>query len=92
VAALAGRAKVGRGRGVKGGGVMAKAPGWSGEVMAGDGEKRQQGDAVGAAEAVKKVGDGDVELMFGVCRRHDGVLERSELWQGRCGRSACTKM
>jgi len=62
---------------VKGGGVTAKAPGWKGEVVAGDGEKRQQGDAVGAAEAVEEVGEGDVELMFGICRRQDVVLERS---------------
>ena len=60
---------------MKGGGVTAEAPCWKGEVVAGDGEKRrerrggekrQQGNAVGAAEAVEEVGDGDVELMFGV--------------------------
>jgi len=43
-------------------------------VGAGDGEKRQQGDAVGSAEAVEEVGD--VDLMLGVCRRQDGVLDQ----------------
>jgi len=41
---------------MKGRGVMTKAPGWKGEVVAGDGEKGQQGDAVAAAEAVEEVG------------------------------------
>jgi len=52
--------------------VSAEAPGRKGEIVAGDGEKRQQGDAVGAAEAVDEVGDGDVELMLG--RRQDEGL------------------
>ena len=50
--------------GREGRGVSAEAPCWNGEVGSGDGEKRQQGDAVGAAEAVEEVGGG--ALMFGV--------------------------
>ena len=61
------------------GGVKAKAPAGKGEVGAGHGEKRQQGDAVGAAEAVEEVGDG-------VCRRQDGILGLGGL------RSACTEV
>ena len=39
---------------MKGGGVTAKAPGWKGAVVSVDGEKRQQDDAVGAADAVEE--------------------------------------
>lgn len=57
VAALAASAGDGR----RGGG------GEEGEgVSAGVGEKRQQGDAVGAAEAVEEVGEGECKWMPGV--------------------------
>jgi len=54
------------GGGEKGGGVSAEVPCESGEVGSGEGEKRQQGDAVGAAETVEEVGDGDGKLMHGL--------------------------
>ena len=36
------------------------------DVSSGFGEKRQQGDAVGAAEAVEEVGEGECKRMPGV--------------------------